>query len=278
MTAVGTALFVGDPPFSAAHAELMKVEEAAAARAADQEIRGQAVERHAPRRDRASLAELPRLAGSRREITTLASHFARSTILMGEAAAERVLLALATAGELANYDVLHIATHALVDDETPERSALVCSQIGLPDPLAAALADQRIETGLITAADIARDFRLGAELVTLSACETGLGRPLGGEGYVGFMHAFFAAGARSQLVSLWKVDDEATCLLMRRFYEYWIGDHAEQRAGFDSGVAMGKATALREAKVWLRSYTDRWGERPYEHPYFWAAFILFGAR
>lgn len=276
------ALFIGDPPFSAAHAAAMKAEEAARAALAPARdagaLPGPPLQRQAPRRDRSAIAELPRLAGSRREITTLAPHFARSTILVGEAAAERRLLELAAAGELRAYDVLHIATHALVDDETPERSALVLSQVDLPDPLAAALADERIETGLITVADIAREFRLDAELVTLSACETGLGKAIGGEGYVGFMHAFFAAGAKSQLVSLWKVDDQATCLLMRRFYENWMGVRGEACAGLHSGAAMPKAAALREAKAWLRGYVDRWGQRPYEHPYFWAAFILFGAR
>jgi CHAT domain-containing protein/tetratricopeptide (TPR) repeat protein len=278
-----SALFIGDPPFSVAHATAMQAEEAVHSALAGPESewevpRDHRRERKAPRRDQAAIAKLPRLAGSRQEITSLAPHFVRSTILVGEAASERRLLALAAAGELRAYDVLHIATHALVDDVTPERSSLIFSQVGLPDPLAAALADERIETGLITAADIARDLQFEAELVTLSACETALGRPIGGEGYVGFMHAFFAAGARSQLVSLWKVDDQATCLLMGRFYENWLGDYSEPRAEYGAGEAMGKATALREAKQWLRGYTDRWGGHPYEHPYFWAAFILFGAR
>jgi CHAT domain-containing protein/tetratricopeptide (TPR) repeat protein len=248
------ALFVGDPPLTAPAASGSLL------------------------RSRPAIAELPRLGGSRQEITNLAPLFRRSTRLLGEDAAERRLLALAAASELGGYQVLHFATHALVDDEQPERSALVLSQVGLPDPIAAALADQRIETGLITAGDIAREFRLEAELVTLSACETGLGKAIGGEGYVGFMHAFFAAGARSQLVSLWNVDDQATQLLMRRFYENWLGAHPEPRGGRASGETMPKPAALREAKEWLRRYRTTWGEQPYEHPYYWAAFILFGAR
>ncbi|MCK4409129.1 MAG: CHAT domain-containing protein, partial [Candidatus Eisenbacteria sp.] len=83
-------------------------------------------------------------------------------------------------------------------------------------------------------------------------------------------HAFLQAGARSLLVSLWKVDDQATSLLMRRFYGNYLGN--------DDGERMGKAEALQEAKQWLREYTNEAGNHPYEHPYYWSAFILIGDR
>jgi CHAT domain-containing protein len=153
-----------------------------------------------------------------------------------------------------------------VDDDFPENSALVLSQIGLPDPLEAARSGERIYDGLLTAKEIVREWELNADLVTLSACETGLGKTVRGEGYIGFAHAFFQAGARSMLVSLWKVEDEATALLMERFYR--------NRAG----GAMTKAEALREAKLWLREQTDEQGNQPYAHPYYWSAFVLIGDR
>src|SRR5206468_5248117 len=85
-----------------------------------------------------------------------------------------------------------------------------------------------------------------ADLVVLSACESGLGRYAGGEGYLGFTQALFVKGARTVVLSLWKVDDQATSLLMRRFYENLLA----KRAGLAKPLP--KAEALAEAKAWLR--------------------------
>jgi CHAT domain-containing protein len=141
-----------------------------------------------------------------------------------------------------------------------------------------------------------RTWKLDADLVTLSACQTGLGQPAGGEGYLGFSQALFIAGARSLVLSLWQVDDTATALLMVRFYENLLGGRTGLKA------PMPKAEALAEAKRWLRGLTAKEAERlaknlptlerigtasgqpqpaassrhPYEHPYYWAAFILMG--
>ena len=114
-----------------------------------------------------------------------------------------------------------------------------------------------------------------AELVTLSACETALGAESGGEGYIGFAHALFQAGARSLLLSLWQVEDRATALLMGRFYENLLGAFDDDRNG-TAREPLPKAAALREAERWLRDFTDEKGNRPYEHPYYWSAFILIG--
>jgi CHAT domain-containing protein len=102
-----------------------------------------------------------------------------------------------------------------------------------------------------------------------------LGKEVIGEGYIGLAHAFLQAGARCLLVSLWEVDDTATSLLMTRFYQSLVTSaQSGQRSGGD--VRVGKAEALQEAKAWLREYTDDRGQRPYAHPYYWSAFILFG--
>jgi CHAT domain-containing protein len=95
--------------------------------------------------------------------------------------------------------------------------------------------------------EIQRTWELKAELVTLSACETALGRAAGGEGFVGFTQALLMSGARSVCLSLWKVDDIATALLMQRFYANLLG----RRSGLSA--PMPKAAALREAKAWLRN-------------------------
>jgi CHAT domain-containing protein len=134
---------------------------------------------------------------------------------------------------------------------------------------------------------------LDADLVVLSACESGLGRYAGGEGYVGFAQALFVKGARSVLLSQWKVSDRATSLLMERFYQNLLG----KRPG--PSAPLPKAEALREAKEWLGRLSDgdladvergavqklpgKPVEAPrataagrYAHPYYWAGFILVG--
>jgi CHAT domain-containing protein/tetratricopeptide (TPR) repeat protein len=271
-------LLVGDPPFTEAHLAAMALEE-------DEEepvllasldpMPEASLLRSALTGNRDALASLPRLPGARVEVRSLREICPDPMVLAGADASEQEIQSLIDSDKLADFGTVHLATHALVDDERPERSALILSQVDLPDPLEAAAAGAPIYDGLATAAEIVRDWRLDADLVTLSACETGLGKEVGGEGYIGFAHAFLQAGARSLLVSLWKVADEPTTLLMRRFYENHIGkclDDPTRRPA----EPMPKAEALREAKRWLRDYEDEPGDRPYAHPYYWSSFILIG--
>ena len=136
---------------------------------------------------------------------------------------------------------------------------------------------ERIYDGLVTAKEVLREWHIDADLVTLSACESGLGKEIGGEGIVGFAHAFFQAGARSLLVSLWRVDDRATSLLMQRFYENVTGGYLDTRGG-RTAAPMSKADALREAKSWLHGYRTANGRAPYAHPSYWSPFVLIGGR
>ncbi|MFH1501753.1 MAG: CHAT domain-containing tetratricopeptide repeat protein [Candidatus Eisenbacteria bacterium] len=260
-------LLLGDPPFTDADLAAMEAE---VDRPAGGATRSAGTER-------ASVDGLPRLPGSRDEVASLSTLSQNATVLLGPDATEQELVRLGAEGSLGEFGIIHLATHAMVDDERPDRSALVLSQVGLPDPLESALAGERIYDGLLTAGEIVREWDLECDLVTLSACETGLGREVVGEGYIGFAHAFFQAGARSLLVSLWKVEDTATSLLMRRFYENVFGSYEGARAG-RSGSPMSKAEALREAKAWLRSYSEEDGYEPYAHPYYWSAFVLIGDR
>jgi CHAT domain-containing protein len=198
-----------------------------------------------------------------------------------------------TAARLKEYRIPHLATHGMLHPQSAMHSALVLSQDELPDPLQQVLAGKKAYDGRLTAEQILRTWKLHAELVTLSACQTGLGKYEGGEGYLGFAQALFLAGGRSLVLSLWKVDDNATALLMTRFYQNLLG----KRSGLDKPLP--KAEALAEAKAWLRGLTvkevelhlaalPRGQERekpaapvpalmhPYAHPYYWAAFILIG--
>ena len=126
---------------------------------------------------------------------------------------------------------------------------MILTQTGLPDPLEQVLHHKPVFDGRLSVREIQRGWDLKAELVTLSACETALGRDAGGEGFVGFTQALLMSGTRSVCLSLWKVDDTATALLMQRFYANLLG----RRAGLTG--PMPKAEALREAKTWLRGLT-----------------------
>ena len=249
------------------------------------------------------------LPGTRYEIEALASLFRSddrpTRILLGTDAGELELDRLAGTGELGHFGFIHLATHGVIDEDLPARSALILTQTGLPDPLQQALSNKPVFDGRLSVREIQHGWELKAELVTLSACETALGRAAGGEGFVGFTQALLMSGARSVCLSLWKVDDTATSLLMQRFYANLLG----RRTGL--GGPLPKAEALQEAKTWLRglSRSDALAvtatlsggvergkatkarqsadlsaavpdggdnDRPYEAPQFWAGFVLAG--
>jgi len=279
------ALLVGDPLFQPEHEQVMREEEAEL-----ESPRGQAAgsetqpggRLHAMRGGleigssaETGLTILPRLPWTREEIVRAARNFPEPTILLGLEATERTMSQLAASEDLQRFHCIHLATHALIDDVAPERSALVLSRVDLPDPMAAVLAGDPIYDGLLTMKEIVRQWNLDAELVTLSSCRTALGREAGGEGYIGLVHAFLQAGARSLLVSLWRVEDEATALLMGRFYENLTGAFTEERHGWQ-GQPIPKAAALQEAKSWLRSYRGPNGRQLFRHPAYWSGFILVG--
>jgi CHAT domain-containing protein len=213
------------------------------------------------------------------------------TLLQGSGASEQELDVLVAKDQLARYRYLHLATHGVADNRRALQSALILAQDRLPDPVEQSLAGKPVYDGRLT--QILRTWNLDADLVTLSACESALGKQGGGEGYLGFAQALFLAGARSVVLSLWKVDDTATALLMTRFYQNLLG------ARQDLPKPLAKAQALQEAKNWLRHLTAQEVEqrltelprgtvverrsasspapaRPYEHAYYWAAFILMG--
>jgi tetratricopeptide (TPR) repeat protein len=253
--------------------------------------------------------EFAPLPGTRYEVEALADLFKSddrpTRTLVGVDASEQELERLAASGELGRYGFIHLATHGVIDEDLPARSAVILTQTGLPDPLQQALGNEPVFDGRLSVREIQHDWELKAELVTLSACETALGRAAGGEGFVGFTQALLMSGARSVCLSLWKVDDTATALLMQRFYANLRG----RRTGLSS--ALPKAEALREAKAWLRalsrsdalavtatlsggvergkgSKTRQSAElsaavpaggdndRPYAAHHFWAAFVLAG--
>lgn len=117
-----------------------------------------------------------------------------------------------------------------------------------------------LDDGVLTAQEISKLDLRGTDLVVLSACQTGLG-DLKGDGVFGLQRGFKKAGVNSILMSLWKIDDTATELLMVEFYRNYL-------SGKD------KTQSLRNAQKYVREYTDMEGNRIYEHPYYWAGFIM----
>ncbi|MGH9836663.1 MAG: CHAT domain-containing protein, partial [Blastocatellia bacterium] len=191
-------------------------------------------------------ARFPRLPFSRREAEAIiAVAPQRQSARLLDFQANR---AAATGDDLSNYRIIHFATHGLLNSQHPELSGIVLS-----------LVDERGEpqNGFLRLHEI-YNLRLPADLVALSACQTGLGKEIHGEGLVGLTRAFMFAGAPRVVASLWKVDDAATAELMKRFY----------RGMFDKRLR--PAAALRAAQV------EMWRQERWRSPYFWAAFTLQG--
>jgi CHAT domain-containing protein len=183
------------------------------------------------------------LPATREEVLTVSKETGdTSTVLLGEKATEAAF----KAEPLDDFKVLHLAVHGVADVDFPDRAALVLGR----DP-------RSKDDGLLQSREIA-DLRLNADLVTLSACDTATGKLQGEEGINNLEEAFFIAGARAVVASLWSADDTLTSALMEEFYK-------NLRKGWD------KAEALREAKLALfYKYGKAVG------PFYWAGFVLAG--
>ncbi|HEY0003999.1 MAG TPA: CHAT domain-containing protein [Pyrinomonadaceae bacterium] len=189
---------------------------------------------------------LPRLLGSREEaevIISLAS--ARKTMKALGFEASR---ATASSSELSKYRMVHFATHGIFNDVHPELSGIVLSLFD---------AHAKAQDGFLRLHDI-YNLKLPAELVVLSACNSGLGKEIKGEGLVGLTRGFMYAGAARVVASLWKVDDSATKELMSIFYQGILKDNKSP------------AAALRTAQIKI------WQHKQWSAPYYWAAFELHG--
>lgn len=205
------------------------------------------------------------------EIGTLRKLRPNATVLGSASCPLDSLRDLAAGQRLREYDVIHIASHAAAAPSSAGKAAL-CFFCSPSDSCTDSPGEADPPGAHLPAAEIAKVWNLDARLVTLAACETGVGAYIPGEGYLGLTEATLAAGASCVLASLWKVDSDATSLLMSRFYEH-LYDPGVGRA---DGHGKTPARALAEAKRDLRDLKDRDGNHPYEAPYYWAGFVLVG--
>jgi CHAT domain-containing protein/tetratricopeptide (TPR) repeat protein len=187
--------------------------------------------------------QFPRLKFSGQEIEKISALFkpAREDILIRDRATEENF----KSQKLADYRIIHFATHAFIDDKKPARSAIILS-----------LDQDPKEDGFLQMREVF-NLKLRADLVVLSACQTGLGQLIRGEGIEGLSRAFFYAGASSVLLSLWAVNDQASYQLLERFYVHLRSANPVMES-------------LRQAKL------EMIGSEVLAHPYYWAGFIIAG--
>jgi CHAT domain-containing protein len=188
----------------------------------------------------------PRLPSTRQEAEAIVSLIPEDGRAVATDFAANRTLVLGT--ELALYRIIHIATHSVVNSQHPELSGIVLSMVNERG---------QEEDGFLQLHDI-YGLKLGAELVVLSACNTGLGKEVRGEGLIGLTRGFMYAGASSVVASLWKVDDSASAELMTHFYKAMFEDN------------LPPAAALRSAKEAM------WRQKHWRSPQYWSAFVLQG--
>jgi CHAT domain-containing protein len=179
---------------------------------------------------------------SKKEILDVAGHFPRKSrdFYLGREAQERVLKRL----PLEDYQIVHFACHGLLDEKVPFRSALVLSKD-----------ERKEEDGFLQVREI-YNLRMNADLVVLSACQTGKGSLERGEGLLGLPRIFFYAGSKAVVSALWPIGDRSTAGFMDTFYGFLSGSYS-------------KTAALRLAKL-------RMIRSEFSHPFYWAAFVLNG--
>jgi CHAT domain-containing protein/tetratricopeptide (TPR) repeat protein len=231
---------LADPVFDRADSRVKTVAEVEAPRnRADRvQLAGEAQE--------SGLTRFDRLRSTRREAEEIiASNRGGESLKALDFEASR---ATATSERLTQFRIVHFATHGLLDSQHPELSGLIFS-----------LVDERgqPQNGILRAHEV-YNLKLGADLVTLSGCQTALGKEVKGEGLLGLTRGFMYAGTPRVVASLWRVPDRATAELMKRFYHGLLVE------------GLSAAAALRAAQISVRK------EKHWAAPYYWAAFVLQG--
>ncbi len=183
---------------------------------------------------------LPPLPNNRNELKQIISYFNGKSFTGNNASLKKFNT------EVSNYGIIHLATHAVVNDNTPEYSYL-------------AFSPENEEDYLLYVSDI-YNLELNVNLVTLSACESGIGDLKRGEGMISLSRGFFYSGAASIVNTMWKINDASSSQLMSDFYKHLAGGQSKEVA-----LQNAKLDFLRENK-----------QNPLTHPYFWSGFVISG--
>lgn len=202
------------------------------------------------RRQATLRSEFAPLPNAREELQLVAKSFQRPTLIVGSAATEGRLRKLDASGELARFQILHLAAHGIVNPKQPALSAIVLDA----DGTAGSDGD-----GFVTASEWTT-LSLNSELIVLSACETGVGPTVSGEGVLGLPYALFVAGNRNAVLTLWPVADHATSVFMRQYFRR---------------VAQGNSASASLSATKRDFAQGRFGTR-YRDPFYWAPFVFVG--
>jgi CHAT domain-containing protein/Tfp pilus assembly protein PilF len=214
---------------------------------------------------RSNLSNLP---STLIEVDSIATHFQNASVLKDEQVSEEALKKLLRQN---NYKYVHLATHGIIDENKPNRSGLALST-------KSEISASSSEDGMLRSSEIF-GMNINSDMVVLSACNTGLGKMVEGEGILGLQRSFFYAGTSTVVVSLWNVYDRSTASFMNEFYKSllhqdtsrgWI-DSALRWIGWEQSIPFGaKAKAMREAKLKMIKHPL------FNHPVYWAPFIVVG--
>ncbi len=204
------------------------------------------------------------------EVDSIATNFQHISTLRGELVSEQALKELLDQNK---YKYIHLATHGVIDEEQPHRSGLSLSTDG------EVTASSR-EDGMLRSSEI-YSFDLPSDMVVLSACNTGLGKMVKGEGMLGLQRSFFYAGTSTVVISLWSVYDRSTANFMNVFYKSILEEQKKETSGWmesllrwvgwEQSIRFGyRATAMHEAKLQMIDHPL------FNHPVYWAPFVVVG--
>ena len=208
-----------------------------------------------PRFSRQRFPSLPALPSSEAEVNRVKSDYQKAQLLSRDQATESSLVR-----QIGESNIVHLATHVLINEQAPLLSSIVLAEEGHPPPVADRESGSEVFDGNLQAYEIYQLRLARTRLVILSGCRSALGFYLRGEALSGLAQAFLAAGVPAVIASLWDVDDDSTAELMRAFHS----QYRLQRRNF--------AESLRQAQCALITGADA----KYRHPYYWAAFLLTG--
>jgi CHAT domain-containing protein len=213
---------------------------------------------------------IPPLYGTEKEVLSIFDQFKKhklkATVKLYDKASEGFI----KSDSVSNYRFIHFATHGFVNSEKPELSGILLAQVtdSIQSPsdqngLGGFQSNKDQNDGIMYSGELF-NLKLNADLVVLSACETGLGKMKKGEGIIGLTRALLYAGTKNILVSLWPVSDESTADLMINFYSHLL----KNRPTHFKSITF--SAPLRKAKLKMIK------EGKFSHPFFWSPFILVG--